>query len=439
MKNKKYLIIAVSICLIALLIYAGSVHWNNYVQKKETIASLEWVVPLSEGYSYRDDYDNKYLNIRCEKLQKKLKDLDLKLVVVENKEEEDYSDKDLYGVKNNDEINIIPAIYSSIKIGTEQKYILAGYYSPPNKESDNSDKNNSNNMMVFFPYDVSNHGTYKYHYYNIDGTDFIKEDFEDASMFENGYACVEKKGEHFVISTTGEELLKVNCDSLNIFDGARGLFEFSNDNEAVYKNGSETIHVSGPLTGLVDIYGNVILEPKYELIGHRSENEILVSYRNSKGQDQCMFLDNKFKPISGKIYDRVNRSYEGVITAKYKGRWYIINENEEVLAKIENCKEVHDFSEGIAMIECNKELKYIDTTGKVLFAVPNRDKEYVWSVCQSFSEGIVGFESRYKKFGYMDTKGNVIIAPIFDDAHQVQEGEAYVEIGEKAGVIKFPN
>lgn len=435
-KNKKYLIIAGSICLIVLLIYASYVHWTNYVLKKDTIASLEWAVPLSEDYSY-DNEIIKYSNNRGKKLEEQLKEFDLKLVVVENKEEEDSYYKNLYGVKNNLGETIIPAIHIDLNIDSEQKYILAEYYSPENKDTDKNKQNSSNGI---FPYDTSSHGTYKHHYYNLDGTDFIEGDFEAASLFKNGYACVEKNREHRVISTKGEELLKVKCDDLRSFNSDKGLFEFSNENEAVYKNGNHTLHDCTPRSGIIDISGKIILEPKYSSISYNRSNnadKILVEEKNNKGKDECVFLDNNFNPISGKIYEWVNPFYEEITTVKYKGKWYIINEDEEVIAKIGDCEKVDYFSEGIAMVECNKELKYIDTTGKVFFSVPKIDKEYVWSVCLEVSEGKVGFETKNKKFGYMDTKGNVVVAPIFDHAHSVYNGEAYVEIGDKAGVIKF--
>lgn len=432
--HKKALIIVGGICLVALLIYASYVHWTNYVIQKETIASLEWAVPLSEEYT-EDYYEIKYIERRRQKLEEDLKKLNLQLVIVENKKE-DSSYDELYGVRNAEGKLIIPAKYEELEVDTEQKYILANVYYPEDKKEENG----SDNTIIDIPlYGISVHGRYEYQYYNLDGTDFINGNFEHASMFENGYACVKKNGENYVISENGEEQLEVKCDSLYRFDSDKGLFTFANDVDKVYENGNETHYYRGEVKGIIDIDGQVIVEPKYQSISQITEDKILASYRDNKGQEQYVFWNDNFNPISDKIYERVSLFGEGIITAKYQSNWYIINENEEVIAKIEDCEELHGFSEGIALAENKKELKYIDTKGNVLFTVPNRHQDGIWYVCQRFSEGKVGFIGKNKKYGYMDRQGNVIVEPIFDEVERVYNGEAFVEIGNKAGVIKFQN
>ncbi len=419
--HKKAVIIVGCICLAILIIYASYVHWTNYVTEKETITSLEWVVPLSEEYT-RDDYLNKintiYLGKPRQELEGDLKKINLQLVSVENKQE-DSSYDELYGIRNCEGKLIIPSKYEVLKVDIEQKYILTGGSVPKEKEENND--------------------TYKYHYYKLDGTDFIKEDFEHASMFENGYACVKKNGENYVISKNGEKLLKVNCDFLDIFDADKGLFSFANDVDKVYENGNDTHYYSGQFQGIIDIDGQIIVEPKYDYISQITEDRIIAGYKNDRGKDLYVFWNNKFKPISDKVYEELNWSNKGAIAAKYQHNWYIINKDEDVIAKIENCIELYGFSEGIALAQNNKELRYIDTKGNVLFTVPNRYKGYIWSVCKSFTEGKVGFLNKNKKYGYMDKQGKVIVEPIFDKALTVRNGEAFVEIGNKAGVIKFQN
>ncbi|WP_312647325.1 WG repeat-containing protein [Aminipila sp.] len=415
--KKKYALIIASICLIGLVVYAGYIRWNSYVMDEETIASLQWVEPLSQDSE--EEEDRRYKEEECnflvkeiKALKEKLKEINLQLVVVKNnntdEDENDHNEK-LYGIENSRGEVIIPARYESIDIDLEQGYILAG-----------------------------NYYTKQYHYYKLDGSDLIKENFENASRYEAGYACVEKQGKHLVISPTGEELLKVNCDSLSIFDSNRGIFEFSNDSNAVYKNGSNTTYVSGSLTGLIDISGNILLEPKYELIFRESEDKLCAEYLNDKGQEEYLFLDNSFNPVSGKIYESLSGFYQGSAIAKYNGEWFIINEEEEVITKLQGCIKVHGFSEGIAVAECYSELKYINTTGKTIFTLPYKGYNQTLDENKaSFSEGKIVFPAQNGKLGYMDSKGNVVVEPIFNRAGMVKNGQSEVKIGNKRGVIKF--
>lgn len=393
--KKKWLKIILGVCLALLILYAGYLRWNNYVLAKDTIASLEWVVPLSDDYSKQDDY------IRG--LKKDLAPHNLQPIVKDNDEEDAFYGK-LCGVKNSQGKIIIPPQYESLRIEAEQGYILAVNYS-----------------------------TDKCHYYKLDGTDFVKGNFQDASIFENGYACVEKKGMHYVIDTTGKEILKIKCESLSSFDSVRGIFQF----EETGGNKSEILGIYTGLWGMIDINGNIVLEPKYDIIERASENRVLVYYTNADGYQVQAYLDNNFQPISKKSYEEATTFYQGSAVVKDSKGWHIINENEEIIADVPMCENINAFSEGVAVAESRKELKCFDTKGQLLLSIPMRTGDLEYEM-RYFKEGMIVFRGKNGKLGYMDKSGTVIVNPIFDTAWEVENGQAYVEIGNKAGLIRVP-
>lgn len=397
--KKRWGIRLICVCAVAFLIYAGYVPWNNYLDARERVPGVEWVVPLSERYSHWDN--------AIRKLENNLKGFNLQLIIEKNKDDDQLYEK-LCGVKNRQGEIIIPPVYGRLEIGADQAYILA-----------------------------ENYDTQKYHYYKLDGRDFIEGDFQYASMFENGYACVDKKGNHCVIDTTGKILLKVNCESLNSFDSSRGLFEFEVKDKTYSGDG---LGYAETYRGIIDIRGNVVLEPRYDIIERASENRVLVYYINDDGYQVQSYLDENFQRLSKKAYEEATPFNQGVAVVKDTKGWHIINENEEIIADVPLCQYMYGFSEGIAVAQFDEELKYLDATGKVLFTLPYNafDSKSLPSEMYYYSEGVIVFPGKDRKVGYMDSKGKILVEPIFNQAYAVEDGEAMVEMYHgKKGVIKI--
>lgn len=392
MKNK-WMKITLGVCLAVLILYAGYLRWNNYVLAKDTIGSLDWVVPLSEDYDKQDTH--------IDGLRKYLEATNLQLVVKEN-DDKDAFWKKLCGVKNSQGKIIIPPKYERLTIDEQQGYILA-----------------------------ENYDTDNFHYYKLDGTDFLKGNFQGANVFENGYACVEKKGKHYVIDINGKILLNVQCESLSSFDSSRGLFEF----EEAEGRKAEIFGIDFGLRGLIDINGNVVLEPKYDIINRASENRILVYYTGDDGYQVQVYLDNDFNQVSKEPYEEATSFDQGAAVVKDSKGWHIINENEEIITNIPMCENMNAFSEGVAVAEVRRELKFFDTRGNLVLSIPKRTGE-LESDMRYFREGLIVFRGKNGKLGYMDKNGTVVVNPIFDTAWEVKNGEAYVEIGKKAGLIR---
>jgi len=81
----------------------------------------------------------------------------------------------------------------------------------------------------------------------------------------------------------------------------------------------------------------------------------------------------------------------------------------------------HQIWEGLAVVETEKGLSYIDKSGKVVL-------EPECMFCFSFSEGLAVIVDQELRCGYIDKKGNTVIKPRFRVAYPFSQGLALVEL-----------
>ncbi|ACT00279.1 WG repeat-containing protein [Paenibacillus sp. JDR-2] len=91
-------------------------------------------------------------------------------------------------------------------------------------------------------------------------------------------------------------------------------------------------------------------------------------------------------------------------------------------------EQAYSFSDGLALVMKDKHYQYIDKTGKVIIDA----SKYVNG--NSFSEGLAAVavknsETSAALYGYIDTKGNMVIEPKFTIAYGFSEGLAKVCVG----------
>ena len=92
-----------------------------------------------------------------------------------------------------------------------------------------------------------------------------------------------------------------------------------------------------------------------------------------------------------------------------------------------------DFSQGIAPAKQKGKWGFIDTKGKVVIPF-----QYVKA--DSFSEGLAAVATAdTNKYGYINTKGEMVIPPKYEEAFYFNEGVAAVQILDKWGYIDKRN
>jgi hypothetical protein len=113
---------------------------------------------------------------------------------------------------------------------------------------------------------------------------------------------------------------------------------------------------------------------------------------------------------------------------KYKDKYGYIDKSGEIVISPEY-DGAHEFSEGLAIVKCKDRYAAIDVRGnRVIGPVPYR--------LGNFSEGLAKFvvEANPWKYGFIDTKGNIIIpaqegCEYGDDYYTFSEGLALVTVG----------
>ena len=93
------------------------------------------------------------------------------------------------------------------------------------------------------------------------------------------------------------------------------------------------------------------------------------------------------------------------------------------------------FIEDIApVVEPEQPISYIRKDGTTAFTLDKyQDKRIVFVV--PFSEGLAGFKTQDERYGFIDTKGNVVIEPHFTSIHSFSEGLAVVEQADSTWIV----
>lgn len=180
--------------------------------------------------------------------------------------------------------------------------------------------------------------------------------------------------------------------------------------------------------GIVDAKGNVVLAPCYHKMEDFNNGLAVVQDPQTKLYG---FVNKKGKVIIPLSYEYAESFSDDLALVEVKsGKYGYINEKEEIVIPT-IYDDAETFSEGLAIVEkANKEM-VIDKKGELIYTLPKN---------QSFDDGayhdglIVVVKDRDgnwwsdddQKYGYLDTKGEVVIDFIYDDAYDFEDGIADV-------------
>lgn len=289
----------------------------------------------------------------------------------------------------------------------------------------------------------------KWGYIDDEGKVVIEPKYDAAYSFSEGLAAVQSNGKWGYIDKTGKLVIPFILDSTYAF--SEGL--------AVYG--------SGYYYGYIDKTGKKVTEAIYSEASSFQDGVACVKKDNRYG-----YIDPTGTPVTEFVYGSNALPSEGLIPVFYadasKGintgyitmtgqqildfSWYDAKDFSEGLAPA--CKEftkpygfidhngffaiepqwdnVESFASGCALVEKERVYTYINQTGETI-----TDKTY--EKAYSFSRtGLarVGISSATGwQFGYINDKGEEVIAPQYADAHDFQIGIAAVSNGKKWGFI----
>lgn len=297
----------------------------------------------------------------------------------------------------------------------------------------------------------------KYGYINKTGKTIIPFLYDDAEPFHNHTAVVGQLDKYGLINRNGDLLIPVSYDELNdpsegicaaVLQGMSGYvkldgkpllpfqFEFTGD----FKNGFAIVGKEG-YSGLLTAAGNYALEPKYDAltwlgsglllaemnekfgaintvgeivipilydgIGELSENRILIA-KNGK----CGFANRQ-----GNIVIPLNYRYtesmlgnsvfkNAYVQLEYKGKITVLD-SSGVKYTLPGFEQNGLPGNRLIPVQRNRKWGFADLQGKLKIAC-------TYDAVRPF-QGDVALFRLQNRIGVIDTAGNVIVAPVYDD------------------------
>jgi hypothetical protein len=159
------------------------------------------------------------------------------------------------------------------------------------------------------------------------------------------------------------------------------------------------------------------------------------------------YINKKGEIVINPQFDLAFPFSEGMAAVRSGERWGYIDKTGKIVINPQ-FDLAFPFSEGKALVARAKEKEslykapyylggYIDRTGKIAI---NPDFEPMFEIMRNFSEGLAAVfmydqGTMHSSWGYVDTKGDIVIKPQFFPAHNFSEGIAPVGINGKLGYI----
>jgi WD40 repeat protein len=188
--------------------------------------------------------------------------------------------------------------------------------------------------------------------------------------------------------------------------------------------------------GYIDRSGKIIVEPRFEYAEEFSEGLGAVKVDGRWG-----FVDGSGKLVIEASYSSARPFSEGLARVHVGGeknsrlgQWGFIDRSGAVVIQpqfrdVGIAESVHDFHDGLAMIEVDFLKGFIDKQGNIVIS-PRFTYAY------PFSEGLASVSERHgEKWGYIDKTGAWVIPPKFEWGSMFSEGLAPVSLQAVCGYI----
>lgn len=269
--------------------------------------------------------------------------------------------------------------------------------------------------------------------------------YDEVGDFHNGL-CIVKEGDKYgVIDKKGVYVHPCTFVSIDEFDGDVAFAEKDGMKYYIYSDGKVQ-----PLSG-----------GKFEFFAY---SDGYAKVRNTKN-GKWGFADKKGVVRIDMKYDEVSDFHNGHAVAKLGGKWYILNKMGDKKGTSIDFKSRYElFSEGAGYIQkgdayflFNKNFELSDVPYQEISPASNglirvRDQKGIYSymdtdgktalqankydACGDFSEN-KAWVRKNGKYGYINTRGALVIDTVFSYAEDFHNDVAYVAVGQRQGVIKL--
>ncbi|MBR5610846.1 MAG: WG repeat-containing protein [Bacteroidales bacterium] len=285
----------------------------------------------------------------------------------------------------------------------------------------------------------------KWGFLNLDGKVAIKPEFDEVTDFEKGLSIVKKDGKYGAINTNGGHIFPITFDKLTKFNGGIALAEENGLKYYLYSNGKRQ-PLSNKYTfypysegfarikstkngkwGYIDSDGIIVINPTYTYASDFHGGFAIVS----KGEEKFLITaKGSKKNTTFPVDTTLSLNSDGVGFFQDRTKKYVFVDKYLVPSKMTYVMK-HDFSEGYALTkDLRGKLAFIDNTGAIRLDLSSYDD------AGDFSEG-KAWVMKNGKYGYINTRGSLVIDTIFTYASNFKDGQAYVASGSRQGIVKM--
>ena len=295
----------------------------------------------------------------------------------------------------------------------------------------------------------------KYHYINKSGKDLGTFDAEGTNLktFKDGYAVDVDTDYPFALVDINGKVLKDIDDCTAIYNFSDGMAGFKSKTKDLYGfidiNGNKVIPAdytgfSGFKEGISRVTQNINGKTKFGYINTKGqiiipfdEYQICGAFSNGmavvKKDSIYYFMDKNGKQLNlPRKYDALTDFKSGFALGTINNKngpntYYYINANLKEAFSI-NAKTAWPIWEDAAIINRDSVYEMINTTGETIKRLDGID------FLKFTNEGRLAVREN-NKWGFINTKGEMIIKPQYDSCDSYNEGYAKVQVGDKWGII----
>lgn len=254
-------------------------------------------------------------------------------------------------------------------------------------------------------------------YINAKGEVVVDFVYRSTYTFSNGYGVIRDGTYYGVIDKQGNTIIEPNKYMANIVPLSNDLF-----------------YVDGGYTGdtnlgydIIDKESKVIIDG---IAGARNLSEGLIAvkqlYINGKSDMQngkWGFIDKDGNMVIDYQYDDANNFSDGLVRVVKDNKYGFIDKNNNVIIEINREYETYftgmDFCEGLALTDENGKDIYIDTKGEKVFELEDGVSSY------GFNEGLAKVEKN-DMVGYINKDGKLVVDYKYNSGFDFSDGLAKV-------------
>ncbi len=182
---------------------------------------------------------------------------------------------------------------------------------------------------------------------------------------------------------------------------------------------------SGEKWGYINSKGEYIINPQFDEAYPFTDNVAMI-----KLNDKVGYIDNKGYYIIPAIYKGGTMFSDGLAFVVSEGSDPIcIDKQGEIKFCLSQAKKVYNFSEGLAcFLSKDKRYGFVNTKGEIIITPQFLN-------VKKFSEGLCAFKDNNNQWGYMNKAGEIVIFPQFNYCNDFFDGVALFDNGERIGFI----